>query len=81
MNPAEEETRMPAVNRRLISDLDLQDAMERQIGIRVFEDEHIVHTGGAILRFDERKVVIQAGVSDLSYYARDRCEFFELKKR
>ncbi|WP_123043094.1 hypothetical protein [Cohnella candidum] len=72
---------MPAVNRRLVTDYDLQDAMERQIGIRVFEHDHIVHSGGAILRFDDRTVVIQAGVSDLSYFNRADCEFFELKKR
>ncbi|WP_276355218.1 hypothetical protein [Cohnella caldifontis] len=72
---------MPAVNRRLITDSDMQDAMDRQIGIRVFEDDHIVHSGGSILRFDERTVVIQAGVSDLSYFSRQSCEFFELKKR
>lgn len=72
---------MPAVNRRLVTDYDLQDAMERQIGIRVFEHDHIVHSGGAILRFDDRTVVIQAGVSDLSYFKRADCEFFELKKK
>ncbi|TJY40736.1 hypothetical protein E5161_16445 [Cohnella pontilimi] len=72
---------MPAVNRKLLTDADFQDAMERQIGIRVFERDHIVHSGGAILRFDERSVVIQAGVSDLSYFTRTACEFYELKKR
>jgi hypothetical protein len=72
---------MPAVNRRLVTDADLLDAMERQIGMRVFEDDHIVHSGGAIVRFDDRTVVIQASVSDLSYYNRGSCEFFELRKR
>ncbi|MBW5447506.1 hypothetical protein GE107_15720 [Cohnella sp. CFH 77786] len=72
---------MPAVNRRLDTDSDLQDAMDRQIGIRVFEHGHIVHSGGAIVRFDDRTVVIQAGVSDLSYFSRADCEFFELKRR
>ncbi|MDB4867318.1 MAG: hypothetical protein JWR03_1651 [Cohnella sp.] len=72
---------MPAVNRRLLTDADFQEAMDRQTGIRVFEHDHIVHSGGAIVRFDERSVVIQAGVSDISYYARTGCEFFELRKR
>ncbi len=72
---------MPAVNRRLVTDFDLEDAMQRQAGIRVFEDDHIVHSGGSILRFDERTVVIQAGVSDLAYFTRGKCEFFELKIR
>lgn len=72
---------MPPVNRRLVTDFDLQDAMDRQFGIRVFENDHIVHSGGVILRFDDRTVVIQAGVSDIAYFARDGCEFFELRKR
>lgn len=72
---------MPAVNRRLLTDADFREAMERQIGIRVFEHDHIVLNGGAILRFDDRTVVIQSGVSDLSYFSRGGCEFFELKKR
>jgi ribosome maturation factor RimP len=72
---------MPAVNRRLLTDDDFQDAMERQIGIRVFEHDHIVQSGGAIVRFDERSVVIQASVSDISYFPRTSCEFFELKKK
>ena len=72
---------MPAVNRRLITDQDLQDAMDSHVGIRVFEHDHIVHSGGSIIRFDDRTVVIQASVSDLSYFSRESCEFFELKKR
>ena len=72
---------MPAVNRRLITDFDMQDAMDRGAGIRVFEQDHIVHSGGTIIRFDEQTIVIQADVSDVSYFTRADCEFFELKKR
>jgi len=72
---------MPAINRRLVTDRDLQDAMDRGVAIRVFEQDHIAHSGGAIIRFDDRTVVLQAGVSDLSYHSRSDCEFFELKKR
>lgn len=71
---------MPAVNRRLVTDYDLNDAMERGVLIRVFEQDHIVQSGGTIVRFDDRTVVIQAAVSDISYYARSDCEFFELKR-
>jgi len=71
---------MPAINRRLVTQSDLQDAMERQIGVRVFENNHIAESGGIILRFDDRTVVIQSGVGDLSYFSRQSCEFFELKK-
>ena len=70
---------MPTVKRRLVTDSDFQEAMERQAGIRVFRDDHIVHSGGSILRFDEDTLVIQAGVSDLSYFGRAECEIFELK--
>lgn len=70
---------MPAVNRRLVTDRDFQDALDRRAGIRVFEHDHIVHAGGAIVRFDDRTVVIQAGVSDIAYFTRGGCEFFELK--
>jgi len=70
---------MPAVNRRLVADYDLQDAMDRGVSVRVFEQDHIVHAGGTIVRFDDRTVVLQASVSDLSYHARSDCEFFELK--
>jgi len=71
---------MPAVNRRLVTDCDMQDAMDRGVLIRVFEQNHIVQSGGTIVRFDDRTVVIQAGVSDVTYYARSDCEFFELKR-
>jgi len=71
---------MPAVNRRLVTDRDLQEAMDRGVAIRVFERDHIVHSGGAIVRFDDRTVVLQAGVSDVSYFTRADCELFELKR-
>jgi len=38
---------MPAINRRLVTQSDLQDAMERQIGVRVFENNHIAESGGS----------------------------------
>ncbi|MBB6673534.1 hypothetical protein [Cohnella nanjingensis] len=70
-----------AINRRLVTDQDFQEALDKQLRMRVFKDDHIVDTGGVILRFDERTVVIQSGVSEIAYHVRTECEFFELKKR
>jgi hypothetical protein len=66
---------------RLLTDIDFQEAMERQARLRVFKNDHIIDTGGLIVRFDDRTIVVQAGVDDLAYHARQECEFFELRKR
>lgn len=66
---------------RLITDLDFEEAMQRQARLRVFKNDHIIDTGGVIVRYDNRTVVIQSGVGDLAYHTREDCEFFELKKR
>jgi hypothetical protein len=66
---------------RLLTDVDFQEAMERQARLRVFKNDHIIDTGGLIVRFDDRTIVVQAGVGDLAYHARQECEFFELRKR
>ncbi|MDQ1912491.1 hypothetical protein RAC89_19035 [Paenibacillus sp. GD4] len=70
-----------SLNRRLITDQDFQEAMDRQVKIRVFQNDHIVDSGGLIIRFDESTVVVQSGVSDLSYHQRNQCEFFDIRKR
>lgn len=70
-----------AINRRLTTDADFQEALERQLRMRVFKDDHIVDSGGVIVRFDDITVVIQSGVSDVAYHSRRDCEFFELKRR
>jgi ABC-type uncharacterized transport system YnjBCD ATPase subunit len=67
--------------RRLLTDQDFNEALESQFRIRVFRDDHIVDTGGVIVRFDDRTVVIQSSVSDVAYHPRESCEFFELRKR
>lgn len=72
---------MPAINRRLFMDRDLEEAVENRIGIRVFEIDQIVHSGGVIIRFDDRTVVVQNGVSDISYFSRETCELFQLKRQ
>jgi hypothetical protein len=70
-----------ARNRRLITDQDLQEAMNDHVPVRVFQDDAIVDSGGVITRFDDHVVVTLRGVSDVSYHRRDRCEFFETSSR
>jgi hypothetical protein len=70
-----------SLNRRLLTDQDFQEALDRQLRIRVFQDDHIINSGGVIIRFSDSTVVIQSSVSDLAYHERDRCEFFEIRKR
>lgn len=70
-----------ARNRKLITDKDLQEAMEKETPIRVFQDDAIVDAGGVITRFDDDTVVTQSGVGDIAYHRRDRCEFFEMPSR
>ncbi|CAM3619399.1 hypothetical protein [Marinicrinis lubricantis] len=69
-----------ARNQKLVTDADLDEAMEREARIRVFQDDHMVGTGGTIVRYTEDMVVIQNSVSDVTYYRRDECEFFEMRK-
>lgn len=67
-----------ARNRKLLTDADLNEALERQTRIRVFEHDLIVAAGGTIVRFDDKTVVIQKDVSDVSYHDRNLSEFFEM---
>ncbi|GAA3403706.1 hypothetical protein ACFFNY_03305 [Paenibacillus hodogayensis] len=69
-----------ARNRRLTTEQDLQEAMDQEITIRVFRDDHMIDSGGVIIRFDDDIVVIQSGVSELAYHSRQLCEFFEMRK-
>ncbi|MBD0379414.1 hypothetical protein [Paenibacillus sedimenti] len=70
-----------ARNHRLITDVDFQEAIDRHASVRIFKDDHIVDSNAVILRFSETTVVVQTHVSDLTYYDRSACEFFEMKKR
>lgn len=70
-----------ARNRRLITDQDLQEAMDNQVAVRVFQDDAIIDSGGIIIRFDDSLVVTQSGVSDVTYHRRQECEFFEMPSR
>lgn len=70
-----------ALNIRLVTDPDFREALERRAPLRVFKDDHLVDSGGVLVRFDDRTVVVQSGVGDLAYHDRSACEFFELRKR
>lgn len=70
-----------AFNQKLLTDQDFQEAMDRNVRIRVFQDDHIIDSDGVIIRFDDNTIITQSGVSDLSYHPREHCEFYEMKKR
>lgn len=70
-----------AQNRRLETDEDFKEAMERQVHVRVFQHDYIINSGGIISKFDDTIISIQGSVSELTYHRRDQCEFFEMKKR
>ncbi|WP_308637507.1 hypothetical protein [Paenibacillus silvisoli] len=70
-----------ALYRRLLTDADFNEAMERQFKLRVYKDDHIVDPGGVIIRFDDSTVVSQSSVSDITYHDRSACEFFEIRRR
>ncbi|MDF2926502.1 MAG: hypothetical protein K0R57_5416 [Paenibacillaceae bacterium] len=66
-----------ARNRRLTTDKDFQEALDREIPVRVFQNDHMVDSGGLIIRFDEQIIVVQSSVSQIAYHERRLCEFFE----
>ncbi|MGM1019214.1 MAG: hypothetical protein ACQEXV_01350 [Bacillota bacterium] len=68
------------INRRLITDQDFTEALERHLRVRIFQDDQLIGSGGVIIRFDDQTVVVQSSVSDLAYHPRKQCEFFEIKK-
>lgn len=70
-----------SMNYRLVTDQDFQEAMERQVPIRVFQNDHVVDAGGVIISYNDATVAIQTGVGDLTYHPRELCEFFGMKKR
>ncbi|WP_239616246.1 hypothetical protein [Cohnella mopanensis] len=70
-----------ALNIRLLTDQDFEEAMQRQARMRVFKNDHIIDSNGIIVRYDSQTIVIQSGVGDLAYHSREDCEFFELRKR
>lgn len=69
-----------ATNRKLESETDFQEAMEQERTVRVFRDDDMINAGGLIIRFDSSMIAIQSSVSDLDYYDREACEFYELRR-
>ncbi|MFC5404466.1 hypothetical protein [Cohnella soli] len=70
-----------ALNIRLMTDSDFEDAMLRHARLRVFKDDHIVDSGGTIVRYDGNTIVVQSGVGDFAYHSRTDCEFYEVRQR
>lgn len=70
-----------AYNQKLITDSDLQQTMDRNIRIRVFQDDKMVDSNALIIRFTDDLVVTQSSLSDIMYHDRARCDFFEMKRR
>lgn len=70
-----------SLNRKLLTNADFEEALQKGTRIRVFQDNHIVDASSVIVRFDENTVVTQSTVSDLMYHNRSACEFFDLRKR
>jgi RNase P/RNase MRP subunit p29 len=68
------------INRRLITDQDFSEVLERHLRVRVFQDDQLIGSGGTIIRFDDQTIVVQSSVSDVAYHPRKQCEFFEIKK-
>lgn len=69
------------INRPLLTDSDFQEAVDRKLPVRVFQDDHLVNSGATVVRFTDFDVVIQSRVSDLTYYSRKSCEFFEVRPK
>lgn len=70
-----------AHNRKLENDADFQEAMDRQVPIRVFQNDQMIDSGGIVIRFTEQFIIVQTGVSGLTYHPRELCEFFGMKKQ
>jgi hypothetical protein len=70
-----------AYNRRLVTDQDFREAMERQAFIRVFQNDYVINSGGVISNFDDNTISVHSSVSELTYHLREQCEFFEMKKK
>ncbi|MFC5528706.1 hypothetical protein [Cohnella yongneupensis] len=66
---------------RLETDQDFEEAVQRHASVRVFKNDHMIDSGGIILRFDDNIVVVQTSVSELTYHSRKECEFFMVRQR
>lgn len=70
-----------SVNRRIHTDQDFEEIIEKQLRIRVFQDNQIVEGSTLVVRYDDSIIVTQSGANDITYHNRKDCEFFELRKR
>lgn len=70
-----------ALNRKLVTDRDFEEAVQLETRVRVFQNDYIVTSSGIIIRFDERTIVVQSSVSEIAYHDRNSCEFFEMRKK
>ncbi|MFC4100165.1 hypothetical protein [Paenibacillus xanthanilyticus] len=68
-------------NQKLLTDQDFAEAMDKGVRLRVFQDDHVIDSGGVIIRFDADTVVIQSSVSDVAYHSRRDCEFFATRRK
>ncbi|WP_379133621.1 hypothetical protein [Paenibacillus sp. sgz500958] len=67
------------ITRPLFTDNDFQEAMDHKYRVRVFEDDHMVNSGATVVRFTDSDVIMQSNVSDMMYYSRKNCQFFEIR--
>lgn len=70
---------MPTI-RRLFTDEDFQEAVQRKLHVRIFRDDHLIEANSFVIRFTDETVITQSNVSDMTYHPRKTCSFFELKK-
>lgn len=69
-----------SINRRIVTDRDFEEAVQKQQSIRVFQNDHIIDNKTLIIRFDKQLVVTQSDYSDVTYHIRNECEFFLLRR-
>ena len=70
-----------ALSIRLETDRDFEEAAQQHASIRVFQNDHLIDSGGTIIRFDDNIVVVQSSVREISYHSRRDCEFFMVRQR
>lgn len=70
-----------AIQYRLTTDEELQEAIDKQLQVRIFKGDLLIEARAVIVRYDDRLIVTQSGVSDLGYYQRADCECFALRRR
>ncbi|MFD2114491.1 hypothetical protein ACFSTH_15760 [Paenibacillus yanchengensis] len=68
-----------SINRRLMTDIDFEEATLKKQFIRVFNNNQLVDSRTQIVRFDDQTVVTQSSPIDLNYYDRNACEFYVLR--